>query len=1324
MAPKKNVKSQRRGLLVQPHEKAAPVRRGGSVVLPRPLARTITTLHHGHGISIAAPGSPRYVNLSTVSSPQPDYSTSHHTPVQRLESSAVSIARQQTRVAPVERRSSPALGLPNIGSQCTPEDAEDLLETMTEYFRQWTEPGAALGLPDFFEDMSTIADRMQSISSLPNGILASPSVLRSLHELEKEYTTFASIWAPYIQSAFAEKLVELQAQIRQSATSVREGTFTSLISDIQSMLPHPALRSVLDLAEEDAPVLLDPDVARDLMTRCEELHNAFQNSTYNKSERRMLWLLIWKCLKAAFMNYEVGGLTHLTDQRCLEADFFCKPGVSRELRRLIQLPDAANPRTIENMVGKYCRFIDRCRANPHERYFHLRQLREKSLRHHVLSSLKRFAETRLPDTNIWPKVHFAVIRLNSINGGPAVVRRWREEEKQGEWVNSPSYLPSPPMRQSSVNARRTSGAATTSVPHGGPRSAPDTESSIIVNVRSTPTTTELHIAAQVGERAFKRSFPHPQGLNYRSDFDYVHCPFPETRAQEVAQSEQISRELASPEIYSEGPRIEYLVNRPPAHTQDPAELSVFTTTRMPGPFGWVRSVIRKVLRSKGRTASPIVLVPRRGRGDHSSGRRRGVIDPNSRIQKTPPAPRLRGGGGDESSNKQPAAKKSSIRLRFAAPKPFQAQHIALFRRQFHARHGSIASPDGPNILRLLERATYHVDDALDLYEELALTNDSADTELAQDDEPNAVERNPTRTRWQGPPRQSTPPAGSAPLRRPLGELPAGGEVYDDNEGQRYGLRPRPHRQPLRELPAEEEGFDSVQGSPDNVRGQSRQGPSNGTEREGSSHPSNQENQPPVEIHRDGQCHECPQFPGQYHHFCHCQVQVVHVHRSPHSTNEDEVSDDPTEYQDENQDPNQPEDSIEIYDEDQDADGSGDSPQTYDETPDPDDSEDPSGDDDDNTSVDSNPEGQYRPVRTLPHRDDGMWVQDWQISHDEGFGLVFKTIWEADLTNVFGHLDGYLPELATSPQRRAELRDDLEDLRRRTNELRAAYRTLAGRHEPVQLDKVPKHEKLRRNPDFPATPELIMRGFTEVREQYKRMNRMLARKGRPYSNLALRQALNRFLRLVRDLRRLFIEYDHRISHPSSDEEDSSDTDSQPFLSDDEQRRVNSYQPPQRPGLPTRKEYDMMFKDELLRELAVGRDYQNRSIKIDNMTKKQLVSELMRADREGNLGAGARHGYRNMMEDPRARGRPKNFNLDDAIEEYKRRCEQARDAEKDEAHRQRQAGRRAQGLSNTRGWEALPAGQAPFTLDIDDLGVSADALYVDSEDESTDTAPSQQ
>ena len=127
------MKSQRRGLLVQPHEKAAPVRRGGSVVLPRPLARTITTLHHGHGISIAAPGSPRYVNLSTVSSPQPDYSTSHHTPVQRLESSAVSIARQQTRVAPVERRSSPALGLPNIGSQCTlVVAAPEVLRALTE----------------------------------------------------------------------------------------------------------------------------------------------------------------------------------------------------------------------------------------------------------------------------------------------------------------------------------------------------------------------------------------------------------------------------------------------------------------------------------------------------------------------------------------------------------------------------------------------------------------------------------------------------------------------------------------------------------------------------------------------------------------------------------------------------------------------------------------------------------------------------------------------------------------------------------------------------------------------------------------------------------------------------------------------------------------------------------------------------------------------------------------------------------------------------------------------------------------------------------------
>ncbi len=1304
MAPKKNVKSQRRRLLVQPHKQAARARPGSSVVLPRPLARTITTLHRGHGISIAAPGSPRYVNLSTVPNPQPDHSTSHHTPVQQPESSAVSISRQLTRVNLVERRSSPALRLPDIGSQCTPEDAEDLLEMMTGYFRRWTETGAVLSLPNFFEDMNTIVDRMQSISNLPNEIVASPSLLRSLHELEKEYTTFAFIWAPCIQSAFAEKLAELQAQIRQSPTSVREPTFTSLISDIQSMLPHPALRPILDLAEEDALVLLDPDVARDLMTQCEELHDTFQASTY-KSERRMLWLLIWKCLKAAFMNYEVGGLTHVTDQRCLEADFFSKPGVSRELRRLIQLPDAANPRTIENIVGKYCRFIDRCRANPHERYFHLRQLREKSLRNHVLSSLKRFAESRLPDTNIWPKLHFAVIRLNSINGGPAVVRRWREEETQGQRVNSPSYLPSSPGSHSSVSPRRNPGAETTSVPHGAARSSPATDSSIVGDTESAPTTTELHIAAQIRERTIKRSFPHPQGINYRSAYDYVHCPFPETRAHEVAQSEQISRELASPEIYSEGPRVEYLVNRPPAHTQDPATLSVFTTRRKLGPFGWVRSVVRKLLHSKGRTASPIVLVPRKGRGDRPSGRRRGVIDPDSRIQKASPTIRLRGGGGGESIHKQPGAKKPSIRLRFAAPKSFQNQHIALFKRQFHARHGSLASPDGPNILRLLERATYHIDDALDLYGDHALTHDSADTEVAQVDEPKAVEENRTIPRWQGPPGPSAPPAGSAPLRRPLGELPAGGEVYDDNAGELDDLRPNPHRQPLRELPAEEEGCDSAQGSPDSARDQSQQGSSNDTEREGSFHPSNQENQPPIEIHGDGQCHECPQFPGQYHHFCHCQVQVVHVQRSPHSSNEDELSEDSMEVQDENRDPRHPEDSIEIYDENIDTD----------------DREDPSGDDDDNASVDTIPGGQYRPVRTLPHLNDDVWVEDWPIRDDDGFGLIFKTIGEADLSKVFGHLDGCLPELATSPQKRAELRHDLEDLRRRTNELRAAYRALVGSIEPIQLDKVPKNEKLRRDPDFPAIPELIMRASIEVKEQYRRMKGMLDKYARPHPNLALLQALNRFFRLIRDLRRLFIEYDHRVSSPSSDEEDLSDTDSQPFLSDEEQDRVNNYEPPQRPGLPTRKEYDIMFKDELLRELKVER--RDRRKKIDNMTKKQLIRELTRCDREGNLGAGARHGYRNMMEDPRARGRPKDFKLDEAIEEYERQREERRDAEKDEAHRQRQAGRRAQGLSSTRLWTGPPRGQMPFTLDIDDLGVSRDALYVESENESTPTAPSQ-
>ena len=142
-----------------------------------------------------------------------------------------------------------------------------------------------------------------------------------------------------------------------------------------------------------------------------------------------------------------------------------------------------------------------------------------------------------------------------------------------------------------------------------------------------------------------------QSHNIKSGFDYVYYPFPETRAHEVAASEQIAREMKEPGILSDGARVEHVVNRPPYHARLPCDVAF---RRHFHPAGVLSSLVRSVLswgkqspRRRPAAQARIHLTPR---PDPKKPLKQlsPVRDARHRVSKiaAPPmnVPKLRGGG--------------------------------------------------------------------------------------------------------------------------------------------------------------------------------------------------------------------------------------------------------------------------------------------------------------------------------------------------------------------------------------------------------------------------------------------------------------------------------------------------------------------------------------------------------------------------------------------------------------------------------------------------------------------------------------------------------
>ncbi|KAL2438960.1 hypothetical protein ABEF95_015156 [Exophiala dermatitidis] len=1181
----------------------------------RPRARTTTAVFRSR-TSKAASCNPNgasttlTVNPSSIVKTDPAPQAARQSAFGGLQHASQASARDERTLT------GPAFGLslPPIGEHSTVSEVTHFLSAVANYFKhlQVVRDGPI----SFFQDMNAIIDRMEDFACLPLAIRSSARVSDMLMVCLKRYKRVVSLWTGAAHKALSDEMLSLHA-LRSSLPGLStESRFTSLLADIRAVSTPPAFGSSA-ASTDGPPVIVSPRGAEDVRLVCDQLHHHFQDAIYT-TETTLLWLLVWRSLKAAFMVYQNKRFKGLPANSTVEMSFFSNTRTERRLRALVQSPDAANPREIEEMVGQYCRFVAECRENHDDAFAHLHGLRDQPLKDHVLASLKKFIQTGTIEPSTLQKLHFAVIRLNAITGGPKALRRWKEAA---------------PTREEKQDAQGRNILHASTVSHGPEKPVRASEDGM------GGQTERLNRAVPRP----RRTFPHPEGLNRRSAFDYVWYPFPETRPHEVAQNEQISREMAEPEIHSDGPRVAFLVNQPPRHARNPATVSLFTSSRKLGPLGWLGLILQKHL-SKRRRRTP---------GSSTSSAQPStttVLGQNARVHKsTAPMSRLRGGAGMAVDPfRKPLPPRPSGRTPFD-PTRFRREHIERFKEAWQKSGNNVDDLDERTILSSLEQSCWDIFTAVQEYQKGEAGQDGGD---------------PGPSKPARPDRQREGGRGHGPLQ----PLSAGHQRVP------RGAAPSP--------------------SSEGNRGRGR----------GRSNDTNQENNtPPAEnASSDDQflapCHPCPVYPGEYHHNCQCQFEIID--RDEIENYPDLADDDAQDAQDDAQDDAQ---GDALPQDDAQGDAQGDAAGEQDEDADL---------DADQYLRDDSPDVPQRGREQIHPQDEEIASNMFADYSDLYYNLNDATDALAALRRLVDEEDISVWE--TDPAKRDEVYRQILRLREAARLLRRTYLETLDPSVPVYVVKIPDLERLRSNPALPSSPELCRRSFLEMVRCFDRVLTM-RRPGLEYTNLSFRHAINRFLRSIRELTRLFEEYALRIDNAGIAEQVDS-TDSESLLSDDEKQRVAQYNGPAPRQAPRREDYELMFKNELERELLQVRQFPVNELP-NRYTKDFLIQKLMDLDQEGRYGQGAVNCYRGLEQQAGARNRPRGWDLSAAIDRARNTRKTLRSAMRRYQHGERKRKRRAQGLDTS-----VDHGETPYQF-TDDVDESSGYFVVVSEDESTRTMSTQ-
>ncbi|KAK5045322.1 hypothetical protein LTR84_009428 [Exophiala bonariae] len=1112
----------------------------------------------------------------------------------------------------------PLLGeLSPIDDNMDEDLALEILQGIMVYLSEWVRLDPALYRMDaaiWFKSFTVAVDTMKALHSVNGRILSSDHVQESLSACVEKWTVFARIWRIAAEDALAEGLFLLMEPTRTSPIELPEAIFSQIMSHVQAMSCHPLSELPTTLFSHEDHGVIGSKFSIRAKNFCNLLHHQWQTTMY-QSELHQLWLLVWRTLK---MLYKIKGRVAFdqSGNECLiDNAFFDKPEVSATFNRLLKTSDAANPRSAEDMVAQYCRFITKCRNDPDDKYDHLRCYKETELHAHVVTSLHQFIQTGHANKNLLQKLHRAVVRLNFITRGPATIRRWTPGRADLDWSIELLDLVSPTK-------------ASVAGPNSPTFPPPEDDIHMIDDFPRTPTS----------------SVVHPKGINVRSAFDYVYCPFPETRAHELAQSALISRELASSGTFSDGLRMEDLINIPPRHVRGPSNLSPLQWFDFVTPMEviTVRNVQSRLWR-KLRGSQP-----RKGGRDvtklHADRIRVGKA--HGKASPVEEGVRLRGGAGSASpSDSRP----SRIPPTYSPRREVLEQFRAIIRDKFNSSTPPPYSDD--DLLLWLNLANWNIENAQYRFTQaetvVALTipeyersehvlnhNPFLNTVLALLEENNgqADEAIPFFTSQVEEFRERVKLKENVDLKFE-DALEFFRETIHLDEA--LALRERYHL-----FQVFSEAFkdwiipgDSI--SEGEISSFFEQYP-NDVKRAIGIHLRNRRIDAPcyicpeldgknqihhicvciadnpdfmVKAYEDGQefsdpsrCHRCPYFPGEFHH---CLTPHRHL-----------------------------------------------------------------------------PDFQRRPERTR-HKDDARLVLD-TLDADE-FGDLFAKFYRkgrdgrrySGIAFLLGP-SGFGAPRVDEREWRAGIGNVINEINILTTTLRNLFVQRSSTHETMPMDEISEYVQRRSDTARRSTEQLCQRAAIDLKASLDRLKRMLSNKQADmvwFAILSWRHELGRFIRTVNELRSLWLDLvihndfdeqdapgmkpgqpppsDSDLSQADDDSDDHQSgqgsspmrrrprgTNRDPSFSHDELPQVDHHgfedrdfgESPTRfqpRRLPSKEEYNKMYIDELRRELIVERKVPRETVG-QYQTKADLIGLLMRLDLRGNYGFGPRLGFHAIKE----------------------------------------------------------------------------------------------
>ncbi|ETI29002.1 hypothetical protein G647_01454 [Cladophialophora carrionii CBS 160.54] len=1188
------------------------------------------------------------------------------------------------RSIPLQRATSPGLELTDIDYASSPEDIENIIEQITDYFDFWSNTTLREGPASLLADFRLINRRLGLALGLFENVTSSYICGRAKRDFQDIYARFVETWSRATYQALVDKLDRLLAQLRARITHrftvIHEIEFTLFDLDVGAVSPCSSLQALLGSTCNTVPFLVSADQAEELVDRAEKLLFAFQDVTYD-TEAKELWLLIWRSLKRVFAAFDQGGAPTSPTNTLRDRLFFEIPKVRRELKRLNHTTEAANSASIESIVGEYCRYIHSCPIDPDNKYESLQRTQDTPLGQHTKNALRQFIKTGKFETSTLSKLHFAVARFNKINGGPVMVSRWRSPHDNGVWDMIPMYLDSPVSVQASSATEDRANVQHTSQP-----SSP-------LNSYSPA----LDTSRGITEKPAKRVFPYPEGISIKSDFDYVWYPSPETRAHEVVQNEQISRELAQPGIVSAGPRPEYLIDRPPRHVRDPTQFA----ERSLGPLSFIRHAIQQLIAKK--RGLPDIKTPTFSRLPmHQQslpvGSASAILGRKARVQKPVSSGQvsgLRGGKG------RPLHWSTGLSRRhhFDAA-AFHRKMVSLSIRELRRRYGGGIPIDLAEILKLLPRTGYDIQEVAMRY-------------ISRGRGPRLTSISTSHGHSGTRPSDQTAVAGQSKHLPPVYE-----RCMDEHarvSKYRVNNSPRATVEGWEEAylnehheTNEDDDQENLPPGPAGVRiplGEMQPGDYSVPQSDGSSlRRRSDSSDTPVRL----RCHPCPTFEGQYHHECpgsrFCPgyeppspawsptspsypFDYDRNHGEERWSSEDEHRYSSDEDQGHEQDnggglpvDNKSEDSLIIYEDDHQAGG-------------PDAGH--NGDEAGHNDYRSQGENATTPP-AAPAAEDDNTVESLFGDQEGGFATVIGRFSMDSFVHIqqgFDSLDQGEINSTTGGEVVGNMIPWLESTAAVINQLRGEYlASLKGEQKP-HLEMIPE-EEFRSKPSIkthPATYKLCKRAFQDVRFHHGRVLQFFDYT-HPRTLLSFRYAFNALIVAVRELLLLLREYHRSLVGPGIDNGDErGDDHDQPTYpprspSNDSVvtppiSKVGYFQSPvhkdvqnphetvknapsgPRPNpLPARKDYENMFVPELCRELE-----QNRGIKDvigalgkKNPVKKDYIDKLMALDQEGIVGKGATECYRNITGNWNARGTPKNWNIETALKGYYERLAREKEA----------------------------------------------------------------